>query len=129
MLKINPTSGETEEISIFDLMDGAVKERAALVLRNILDNIADLNTDHKKVRTLTVKFLFAPSEDRTAVNVDVQCEGKTAPIKGIATNLLLGQQNGEPIAVEQPKSIPGQIDLSGGEQEPAKVVTMGAKRA
>lgn len=29
MLRINPTSGEAEEISLFDLMDGAVKERAA----------------------------------------------------------------------------------------------------
>lgn len=36
MLKVNPQSGEAEEITLFDLMDGAVKERAALVLQEVM---------------------------------------------------------------------------------------------
>lgn len=52
MLKINASTGETEDISLFDLLDGGVKELAALNLKRVLDNIADLNTDAKKTRTL-----------------------------------------------------------------------------
>ena len=50
MLKINPQTGETEEISLFDLLDGGVKELAALNLRRVLDNIQDVNTNAKKTR-------------------------------------------------------------------------------
>ena len=63
MLKINPASGEAEGITLFDLMDGAVKERAGLVLKQVLENIRDLNTDPCKARTLTVKFTFAADGD------------------------------------------------------------------
>lgn len=48
MLKINPQTGETEEISLFDLLDGGVKELAALNLHRVLDNIRDVNTDAEK---------------------------------------------------------------------------------
>lgn len=123
MLKVNPY-GEVQEISIFELMDGAVQERAALVMRDILANIADPNTEAKKTRTLTVKFLFQPSEDREMVGVDVQCESRLAPIRGIATQLALATQEGVPVAVEHSLTLPGQLNLSGGEQPPAKVVSI-----
>lgn len=65
MLKINASTGETEDISLFDLLDGGVKELAALNLKRVLDNIADLNTDAKKTRTLTVKFTFLRTKTAT----------------------------------------------------------------
>lgn len=82
MLKINPQTGETEEISLFDLLDGGVKELAALNLRRVLDNIRDVNTDAKKTRSLTVKFTFLPNEDRDTVNVDIAVDCKTVPVRG-----------------------------------------------
>lgn len=123
MLKVNPY-GEVQEISIFELMDGAVQERAALVMRDILDNIADPNTDAKKVRALTVKFLFHPSGDREEVDVDMQCESRLAPIRGIATRLALATQEGVPVAVEHSKVLPGQLNLSGDEQPADKIIAL-----
>lgn len=129
MLKINPTSGEAEEISVFDLMDGAVKERAALVLQQVMENINDPNTDPCKARTLTVKFTFAPNEERDDVQVKTMVDCKLQPIKDVTTKIMLGRQDGHMVAVEQPKAIPGQLNMSGGVQADAKVIDMGAKRA
>lgn len=111
MLKINPQTGETEEISLFDLLDGGVKELAALNLRRVLDNIRDVNTDAKKTRSLTVKFTL-PNEDRDEVNVDIVVDCKTVPIRAVATTLDIGEDNGQTVAVERPKYTPGQLRLS-----------------
>lgn len=112
MLKINPQTGETEEISLFDLLDGGVKELAALNLRRVLDNIRDVNTDAEKTRSLTVKFTFKPNDNRDAVNVDISVDCKTVPIRAVATTLDIGEDNGQTVAVERPKYTPGQLRLS-----------------
>lgn len=112
MLKINPQTGETEEISLFDLLDGGVKELAALNLRRVLDNIQDVNTDAKKTRSLTVKFTFLPNEDRDTVNVDIAVDCKTVPVRAVATTLDIGEENGRTVAVERPKYTPGQLFLN-----------------
>lgn len=112
MLKINPQTGETEEISLFDLLDGGVKELAALNLRRVLDNIRDVNTDAEKTRTLTVKFTFKPNDNRDAVNVDIVVDCKTVPVRAVATTLDIGEDNGQTVAVERPKYTPGQLRLS-----------------
>lgn len=112
MLKINPQTGETEEISLFDLLDGGVKELAALNLRRVLDNIRDVNTDAEKTRTLTVKFTFKPNDNRDAVNVDIVVDCKTVPVRAVATTLDIGEDYGQTVAVERPKYTPGQLRLS-----------------
>lgn len=111
MLKINPHSGETEQISVFDLLDGGVKELAELNLSRVLENIRDVNTDAKKSRTLTVKFTFQPNENRDSVNVDIAVSCKTVPIRAVATTLDIGEDGGQAIAVERPKYTPGQLRL------------------
>lgn len=112
MLKINPQTGETEEISLFDLLDGGVKELAALNLHRVLDNIRDVNTDAEKTRSLTVKFTFKPNDNRDAVNVDISVDCKTVPVRSVATALDIGEDNGQTVAVERPKYTPGQLRLS-----------------
>lgn len=112
MLKINPQTGETEEISLFDLLDGGVKELAALNLHRVLDNIRDVNTDAEKTRSLTVKFTFKPNDNRDAVNVDISVDCKTVPVRSVATTLDIGEDNGQTVAVERPKYTPGQLRLS-----------------
>lgn len=129
MLRINPTSGEAEEISLFDLMDGAVKERAALVLQGVMENIADPNTDPRKARTLLVKFTFTADDKREGVEVKTTVDSKLQPIRDVTAMIVLGKQDGQMVAVEQPKAIPGQLNISGSVQADAKVIDMGAKRA
>lgn len=130
MFKLNPQNGEVQEISILDIMGGAIQERADLELQGILKNIADLNTDLKKVRTLTIKFFLTACEERSSISVDVQVDSKKAPLKKVSTQLTLGELEGRLVAVEQSKAIPGQLDLTGREQGKEKVINLGsAKRA
>lgn len=65
MLKINMKTGETEECSLLDLMDGGVKELADLNLQHVLENLRDVNTDPKKARSISVKFTFTGMKTAT----------------------------------------------------------------
>lgn len=56
MLKVNMRTGETEQCSLLDLMDGGVKELADRDLQRVLENLKDVNTDPKKARSISVKF-------------------------------------------------------------------------
>ncbi len=111
MLKINPQTGEAEEISLFDLLDGGVKELAALNLSRVLENIRDVNTEAKKVRSLSVKFNFLPNEDRDEVNVTIAVDCKIVPVRAVGTTLDIGEDQGQTVAVERPKYTPGQLRL------------------
>ena len=53
-------TGEVKEISILDMMNGAIGERAAYELTRIMKNCRDLNTEAKKARTLTIKLSIVP---------------------------------------------------------------------
>ena len=55
-------TGEVKEISILDMMNGAIGERAAYELTRIMKNCRDLNTEAKKARTLTIKLSIVPTE-------------------------------------------------------------------
>ncbi len=129
MLKVDTASGAIEWVSIFDLADGAVHERANLELERVMENIRDLNTDYKKPRTLTVTFTFTADEDRETVRVSHAVTSKLAPMKSMNTTIMLGYDDGKLTAVEQTKAIPGQLDINGGEQSGPKVINIGAKRA
>ncbi len=129
MLKVDLDSGAVENVSIFDIDDGAVHERANLEPKRVMENIRDLNTDYKKARTLTVTFTFTADEDRETVRVSHAVTSKLAPLKPMNTTIMLGYDGGELTAVEQTKAIPGQLNFNGGEQSGPKVISMGAKRA
>lgn len=49
-------TGEVKEISILDMMNGAISERTAYELTRIMKNCRDFNTEAKKARTLTIKL-------------------------------------------------------------------------
>lgn len=129
MLKID-SMGEVSEISVLDLMDGAIRERADVVFHELLENIRNVNTDPKKARTLTIKLTLTASGDRQDIEIDAQCEGRTAPIRNISTKVYLGEQDNTAVAVEHQRTMPGQLDLSGNEQPNAKMIKLAdAKRA
>lgn len=111
MLKINSNTGETVETSLLDLIDGGVKELADLNMRRVLDNIRDVNTDPKKARAITIKFIFAPNENRDSVATRVQVECKLVPVKPVETTLDIGNDGGHVVAVERPKVTPGQMRM------------------
>lgn len=79
MLKVNMKTGETEQCSLLDLMEGGVKELADRDLQRVLENLKDVNTDPKKARSISVKFTLTGDDARDSVNVRVQVDSKLAP--------------------------------------------------
>ena len=59
-------TGEVKEISILDMMNGAIGERVAYELTRIMKNCRDFNTESKKARTLTIKLSIVPTERSAA---------------------------------------------------------------
>lgn len=83
-------TGEVKEISILDMMNGAIGERAAYELTRIMKNCRDFNTEAKKARTLTIKLSIVPTENRDSVAVRAEVSSKLVPVKPIDGALLLG---------------------------------------
>lgn len=109
--------------SILDMAQGSYKERADIEMAYILDNIADVNTDAKKKRTLTIEISFLPDEQRRALSVSTTVKSKTVPMSPIATLLqAVPDGNGEMQYVEATVQAPGQFDVFGGQQEEPKIL-------
>ena len=99
-------TGEVKEISILDMMNGAIGERAAY--ERIMKHCRDLNTEAKKARTLTIKLSIVPTENRDSVAVRAEVSSKLVPVKPIDGALLLGGTDAEPIVMEYTLQVPGQ---------------------
>ena len=109
--------------SIIDMARGAFKERVDYEMRKIIDNVLDPNTRADKKRTLTITLDFMPDADRKQIGVAVTAKSKLEPTYAVSTALYItGDSNGEVTAVEMTPQIPGQQDLSGGEQEAPAVL-------
>lgn len=76
-------------INLEKFMEGAFSERVNEGIGEVSRNIADLNTDWKKKRELTVKLVFETNEARELTNVTVECKPKLAPNKPIKTTITV----------------------------------------
>ena len=92
-------TGEVKEISILDMMNGAIGERTAYELTRIMKNCRDLNTEAKKARTLTIKLSIVPTENRDSVAV------RAEPIVMEYTPQVPGQQSFDPSVDTEPKVV------------------------
>lgn len=112
------------EASIINMARGGVVERIDMEMGRVLQNIDDPNTPAEKERTVTVKVRLKPNADRTQIQVTYETDSKLAPKSAITTSLSTGVDGstGELYAVENVPNIPGQLALSGKEQEPPKVL-------
>jgi hypothetical protein len=87
------------DVSLNNLAGGAAIERFDLELKHCLENILDVNTEAKKKRSITLKVIFAPSDDRDFASVDISCVSSLAPLESFASRLYIGRDNdGKPVA-------------------------------
>ncbi len=117
-------TGEVKEINILEMMNGAIQERVDYELARIMKNCKDLNTDHKKARTLTIELSFKPTEARDSLAVKIDVKSKLASVKALDSTLLLGGTETEPIVMEYVPQVPGQRTFSGTEQEEPKIISL-----
>ena len=116
-------------INLETLAEGGLTEKVNMALREVLNNIADPNTDYKVKRKLTIDITFIPQEDRDLALLDIQTKTKLAPPKSIGTKIVIGTDGkGGVMASEFGKQIPGQSVMR-VDEETGEVLTTAEEKA
>ena len=112
--------------NLLEMARGGVMERVDMVAPGIFDNIRDYNTKATAKREMVIKVTFIPDDERKNVHIVYDVSTKLASPLPLTTSMYIAGQDsrGYPIVVENTPNIPGQIDLYGGEQEPAAVLRL-----
>ena len=96
-------------INLEKFAGGALSEKFNIAFKEVLENIADVNTPHKAKRKLTIELEFITEEDRELSMVEIVAKTKLAPNKGISTKILIDRDGkGGILASEYGKQIKGQ---------------------
>lgn len=84
-----------------ELGRGVLSEMFQRELETVLNNIADVNTETKKKREITLKVTFVPTQERDAVAVSMEAASKLASVHPATTRLLLAQEGRKQVAYEE----------------------------
>ena len=85
---------QTTELSLDNICGGAVGELFNREVLEVLENIADINTDEKAKRVITLQFTFAPYKDRSGAEVECKVTSKTAPTDSVTGNVFFSKATG-----------------------------------
>lgn len=99
------------EITLDNIGDGALQEKFADGLEQVVRNTCDPNTDATSKRKLTVEIVFTPDKnDRSRCTMDAKVVAKLAPTKPLVSFVTMGldTDTGEIAAVEH---VPAQGEL------------------
>lgn len=107
--------------SILQMARGAIQERADYEITKILDNILDPNTSATATRKLTITLTLKPDDTRQNIAVGVVAKSALAATNPVTTSLYVADEN---TIVEMTPQIPGQMDVSGNEQEAAPMLKL-----
>ena len=91
---------ELERLNLANLGKGAAEEKFADALAKVIENIQDLNTDHKARRTITLKVHFLPTEKRLSAKILLDVATTLPAPQPFETQIYLGIEDGEYIATE-----------------------------
>lgn len=100
-------------IDLNQIGNGALKSRFNREMEKVVKNMKDPNTPYKDVRKITITLTFKQDEERNAAACTVEVNSKLAKTKSFETNFGIGQdlKNGQYLAKEYNKQIPGQLGL------------------
>ncbi|KEH90596.1 replication terminator protein (plasmid) [Clostridium botulinum C/D str. BKT12695] len=116
-------------INLESFADGALAEKINIALKEVLENIADPNTDYKVKRKLNVVMTFSSGEDRELAEVSIVAKTKLAPAKALATKIVIGTDGkGGILASEYKKQVPGQSVMR-VDEETGEILTTGEEKA
>jgi len=106
--------------SILEMCRGGFMERVDHEMPKVIENILDPNTKATAKRKLTITMEFSPDDNRSNIITNFSTKMALTPTNPIRTTLYIAgaDDDGEMHVVEMVPQIPGQIDFSGGEQEP-----------
>lgn len=102
------------DIKLQELVGGALQEKFARALENVLENLQNPNTPYKNKRGITIKMTFEQNESRDDVKVGIDVQEKLAPQTPLQTSFAVGRdlKDGSLFVAEYGKQINGQMSLS-----------------
>ncbi len=103
-------SHQVPEVTLDTIGGGALSELFAAELSRILDNIADVNTDPKTARKITIEVVVKPNATRDELATSLKCSSKLAGIMTVETRLYVGRRGGKIVAIENDPKQPGMFD-------------------
>lgn len=117
-----------QKSSLLQMAKGAIQERVDYEVSRVVDNILDMNTEAKVKRKVTLTIEMVPDEDRRVVKIAASAKSTLAPVVPVGTSLVVtADSNGEMILAEIVPQVPGQLSMSGTEQEAPKILKIAAQ--
>lgn len=94
------------------LCGGGVIESLHHEIQNVLDNVADPNTEAKKVREVRLVIKVKPNDHRNMADVTVQASSKLIAAAPLATSIIIDKDGSKTVAAElYGGENPGQLTL------------------
>ena len=114
--------------SLLQMAKGAIQERVDYEVSRVVDNILDMNTEAKVKRKVVLTITMVPDDDRQVVKIEASAKSTLAPVTPVGTSLVItADGNGEMILAEIIPQVPGQISMTGEEQEAPKILKIAAQ--
>ena len=118
-------SRELTRESILRMASGAIEERVDYEVSRVIDNILDLNTKPDAKRKITITLVFQPDSERKHIAIQAEAKSTLVPTAAVATSMIItADGNGEMVVAEMVPQIPGQLNMSGGEQAKPKILKL-----
>jgi hypothetical protein len=114
--------------SLLQMAKGAIQERVDYEVTRVVDNLLDMNTEAKAKRKVVLTITMVTDDDRRVVKVEASAKSTLAPVTPIGTSLVItADGNGEMMLAEIIPQVPGQISMTGTEQEAPKILALAAQ--
>ena len=114
--------------SLLQMAKGAIQERVDYEVSRVVDNILDMNTEAKVKRKVVLTIVMVPDDDRQVVKIEASAKSTLAPVTPVGTSLVItADGNGEMMLAEIIPQVPGQISMTGEEQEKPKILKLAAQ--
>lgn len=114
--------------SLLQMAKGAIQERVDYEVSRVVDNILDMNTEAKVKRKVVLTIVMTPDDDRQVVKIEASAKSTLAPVVPVGTSLVItADNNGEMILAEIMPQVPGQLSMTGEEQEAPKILKIAAQ--
>ena len=117
-------SEQLDRKSILESSRGAILERVDYEMGKVIDHIMDPNTKPTGKRRITVTLELIPGSDRRTITLNTTAKSTLIPTDPVTTSLYITNQpgTGEMVVAEMVPQIPGQMDMSGSEQEQPNII-------
>ncbi len=109
--------------SILRMAAGAIEERVDYEVSRVIDNILDPTTKPDAKRKITITLEFQPDSERKHIGLNATAKSTLAPTTAVSTAMVITTDgNGEMVVAEMVPQIPGQCNMTGGEQPQPKLL-------